>query len=42
MIMIKFEEDIILFRLYFFNTTNPEGFLKGEKPFLVEVSYYCS
>ncbi len=26
-----------LLRVYFFNTTNPAGFLKGEKPFLVEV-----
>lgn len=29
-----------LLRLYFFNTTNPEGFLKGEKPFLVEMGPY--
>jgi len=29
-----------LLKLYFFNTTNPEGFLKGEKPFLVEMGPY--
>jgi len=29
-----------LLRVYFFNTTNPAGFLKGEKPFLVEMGPY--
>jgi len=29
-----------LLRLYFFNTTNPEGFLRGEKPKLVELGPY--
>jgi hypothetical protein len=29
-----------LLRVYFFNTTNPAGFLKGEKPFFVEMGPY--
>ena len=29
-----------LLRLYFFNTTNPDGFLRGEKPILAEVGPY--
>ena len=29
-----------LLRLYFFNTTNPVGFLRGEKPVLSEVGPY--
>ena len=29
-----------LLRLYLFNTTNPEAFLRGEKPHLVEVGPY--
>ena len=29
-----------LLQLYFFNTTNPEGFLRGEKPHLLEVGPY--
>lgn len=29
-----------LLRLYFFNTTNPKGFLRGEKPVLSEVGPY--
>lgn len=29
-----------LLRIYFFNTTNPEGYLKGEKPYLVEMGPY--
>ena len=29
-----------LLRLYFFNTTNPSAFLRGDKPVLVEVGPY--
>ena len=29
-----------LLQMYFFNTSNPEGFLRGEKPQLVEVGPY--
>jgi len=29
-----------LMKLYFFNTTNPKGFLRGEKPSLVEMGPY--
>ena len=29
-----------LLQMFFFNTTNPEGFLRGEKPLLVEVGPY--